>query len=159
MLPSVTRQKNVMEYWWESSAPTAKSPTSTSDSVVQHNNMAGFWSSCHIYIIYTLYTYTCMYVCILCMLTIVRLPIITIAIFCMCSCFYLSTLNTIQRFSLRQDCYWWWGLKEQISPLHDLQFSLEQVQNPKNMIEYLTMYASCLQLTALYWDSDGVYWK
>jgi len=40
LLPSVTQQQNVMEYGWEDSATTAI-PTSTSNSVVQHNKIAG----------------------------------------------------------------------------------------------------------------------
>jgi len=33
LLPSVTWQPHIMEYWWESSTPTAVSPTSASDIV------------------------------------------------------------------------------------------------------------------------------
>ena len=39
--PSVTRQQNLMEYWWEGSASTAMQPTSASDTVGQHNKMGG----------------------------------------------------------------------------------------------------------------------
>jgi len=40
LLAFVTQQQNVMEYGWEDSATTAI-PTSTSNSVVQHNKIAG----------------------------------------------------------------------------------------------------------------------
>ena len=33
LLPSVTQQQNVMEYWWESSASAARPPTASSDIV------------------------------------------------------------------------------------------------------------------------------
>jgi len=41
LLPSVTRQQNRMEYWWEGSAPTATPPTSTSDITGQQNKIGG----------------------------------------------------------------------------------------------------------------------
>ena len=37
LLPSVTQQQNRMEYWWECSASSAVTPTSTSDVVGQQN--------------------------------------------------------------------------------------------------------------------------
>lgn len=37
LMPSVTQQQNVMEYWWESSAATP--PTFTSDTVGQNNKI------------------------------------------------------------------------------------------------------------------------
>ena len=40
LLPSVTQQQNVTEYWWEGSTTTATSPTSASD-VGQHNKIRG----------------------------------------------------------------------------------------------------------------------
>ena len=39
LLPSVTWQKHVMEYWWESSTFTAIPPTSASDVMGQHNEI------------------------------------------------------------------------------------------------------------------------
>ena len=41
LLPSVTRQQNIMEYWQEGSTPTAIPPTSTSDVMGQHNKTGG----------------------------------------------------------------------------------------------------------------------
>ena len=41
LLPSVTWQQHVMEYWWEGSTSTAKPPTSTSDVVSQCNKIRG----------------------------------------------------------------------------------------------------------------------
>jgi len=41
LLPSVTRQQNVKEYWWEGSSPTAMPPTSASDAMGQHNKTGG----------------------------------------------------------------------------------------------------------------------
>jgi len=41
LLPSVTGQQNVVEYWWEGSASTATSPTSTSNIVSQRNKIWG----------------------------------------------------------------------------------------------------------------------
>ena len=41
LLPSVTQQQHVMEYWWEGSASTAIPPTSASDAVGQHNKIEG----------------------------------------------------------------------------------------------------------------------
>ena len=41
LLSSVTWQQNVMEYWWEGSASTAISPTSTSDVMGRHNEVEG----------------------------------------------------------------------------------------------------------------------
>ena len=41
LLPSVTRQQHVREYWWESSTSTAIPPPSTSDVVGQHNKVGG----------------------------------------------------------------------------------------------------------------------
>ena len=38
LLPSVTQQQNVVEYWWEDSTSTAISPVSASDHQGQHNN-------------------------------------------------------------------------------------------------------------------------
>ena len=40
LLPSVTQQQNVMEYW-EGSASTAIPPTPTSDIMGQHNKIGG----------------------------------------------------------------------------------------------------------------------
>jgi len=42
LLPSVTQQQHVMEYWWEGSASTAVPPPSASVVVGQHNNIGGF---------------------------------------------------------------------------------------------------------------------
>ena len=39
LLPPVTRQQNVIEYWKKASTSTAMPPTSTSDVVGQHNKM------------------------------------------------------------------------------------------------------------------------
>ena len=39
LLPSVKRQQNVMEYWWEGSTFTAISLTSASDAVGQHHKI------------------------------------------------------------------------------------------------------------------------
>jgi len=44
LLPSVTQQQNVMEYWREGSASTAVPPTSASDVVGQHNKIGGIIS-------------------------------------------------------------------------------------------------------------------
>ena len=44
LLPSVTWQQNVTEYWWEGSTSTAIPPTSTSDTMGQHRRHY-FWSS------------------------------------------------------------------------------------------------------------------
>jgi len=41
LLPSVTGQQNVKEYWWEGSTCTAVPPTSASDVVGRHNKIAG----------------------------------------------------------------------------------------------------------------------
>ena len=41
LLPSITEQQNVMEYWWEGSTSTAILPPPTSDFVGQHNNIGG----------------------------------------------------------------------------------------------------------------------
>jgi len=41
LLPSVTRQQSGMGYWWEGSASTAISPTSSFDTVAQHNKIGG----------------------------------------------------------------------------------------------------------------------
>ena len=41
LLPFVTWQQTVMEYWWEGSAFTAIQPTSASDTIDQHNNIGG----------------------------------------------------------------------------------------------------------------------
>ena len=41
LLPSVTRQQNVAEYWWEGPSSTAIPPTSISDAAVQNNNIGG----------------------------------------------------------------------------------------------------------------------
>ena len=41
LLPSVTQQQNVREYWWEDSASTAIPPTSTSNVVGQKNKTGG----------------------------------------------------------------------------------------------------------------------
>ena len=41
LLPFVTQQQHVMEYWWEGSASIAIPPTSPSDIVCQHNKMGG----------------------------------------------------------------------------------------------------------------------
>ena len=39
LLPSVTQQQNVMEYFWEDSVPTAMPPTYASETVGQHNKI------------------------------------------------------------------------------------------------------------------------
>jgi len=41
LLPSVTRQQNVIEYWWEGSIFSAIPPASTSDSAGQQNKIGG----------------------------------------------------------------------------------------------------------------------
>ena len=41
LLPSVTQQQNVTEYWWEVSASTAILPISTFDIVGQNNKIGG----------------------------------------------------------------------------------------------------------------------
>jgi len=41
LLPSVTWQQHVMEYWWEGSTPTAIPPTSASDVIGQHHKIRG----------------------------------------------------------------------------------------------------------------------
>ena len=41
LLPSVTSQQNVMEYWQEGSASTAITPTPASEIVGQHNKIGG----------------------------------------------------------------------------------------------------------------------
>ena len=41
LLPSVTRQQHVMEYWWEDSVSTAILLTSASDVMGQHNKIGG----------------------------------------------------------------------------------------------------------------------
>ena len=41
LLPPVTQQQNVTEYWQEDSTSTAIPPTSTSDNLGQHNNIRG----------------------------------------------------------------------------------------------------------------------
>ena len=41
LLPSVARQQDVMEYWWEGSISTARPLTSTSDTVGQYNKIRG----------------------------------------------------------------------------------------------------------------------
>ena len=41
LLPSVTWQQNVTEYWWEGSVSTVIPPTSASDVVGQHNKIEG----------------------------------------------------------------------------------------------------------------------
>jgi len=41
LLPSVVRQQNVMEYWWEGSTPTDVQPTSISDVMGQHHKTGG----------------------------------------------------------------------------------------------------------------------
>ena len=41
LLPSVTWQQNGVEYWWECSASTAISPSSTADVMGQHNKIWG----------------------------------------------------------------------------------------------------------------------
>jgi len=51
LLPSVTWQQNVMEYWWEGSTSTAIQPTSTSDVVCQNNKIGGItFRAFHIFI-------------------------------------------------------------------------------------------------------------
>ena len=39
LLPSVTQQQDVREYWWEDSTSTAIPPTATSDIVDQHSKV------------------------------------------------------------------------------------------------------------------------
>ena len=41
LLPPVTRQQNIMEYWHKGSASTAIPPTLTSDVVSQYNKIGG----------------------------------------------------------------------------------------------------------------------
>ena len=41
LLPSVTQQQNVTEYWWEGSASSAILPASVSTAVGQCNNIGG----------------------------------------------------------------------------------------------------------------------
>ena len=41
LLPSVTRQQNVTEYWWEGSTSTVKPPTSAPNVMGRHNNIGG----------------------------------------------------------------------------------------------------------------------
>ena len=41
LLPNVTWQQSVLEYWWEGSTSTAVPPTSASDAVGQHNQIGG----------------------------------------------------------------------------------------------------------------------
>ena len=41
LLPSVTQQQNVMEYWWEGPASTATPPTSAPDIMGQHSKTEG----------------------------------------------------------------------------------------------------------------------
>ena len=41
LLPSVTWQQNVTEYWWEPSTSPTIPPTSNSDIVAQHNKVGG----------------------------------------------------------------------------------------------------------------------
>jgi len=41
LLPSVTQQQNVVEYWWEGSTSTAITPASASDIVGRHNKIGG----------------------------------------------------------------------------------------------------------------------
>jgi len=41
LLPSITQQQNVMEYWWEGSISIAVSPTSTPKVRGQHHKMKG----------------------------------------------------------------------------------------------------------------------
>ena len=44
LLPSVTQQQNVTEYWWEGSTSTSTPPTSACDSVGQNNEIGGITS-------------------------------------------------------------------------------------------------------------------
>jgi len=44
LLPSVTQQQHVMEYWWEGSISTATLPISTSDIMGQKNKIGGITS-------------------------------------------------------------------------------------------------------------------
>lgn len=39
LLPSGTWQQNLMECWWEASVPTARSPTSVSDTAGQYDKV------------------------------------------------------------------------------------------------------------------------
>jgi len=41
LLPSVTRQQTVLEYWWEGLTSTASPPTSASDIMGQHHKIGG----------------------------------------------------------------------------------------------------------------------
>ena len=41
LLPSVTRQQNVMQYWWKGSIYTVVLPTSSTDTVGQENKIGG----------------------------------------------------------------------------------------------------------------------
>ena len=47
LLPSVTQQQNVLEYWQEGSTSTAVRPTSASDTVGQCNKIGGITTSPH----------------------------------------------------------------------------------------------------------------
>ena len=49
LLPSVTQQQDVTEYWWEGSVSTAIPPTSTSDIMGQHNKLGGIFSRAALY--------------------------------------------------------------------------------------------------------------
>ena len=46
LLPFVSQQQNMTEHWWEGSTSTAVPPTSTSDTVGQHNKQEAFSSGC-----------------------------------------------------------------------------------------------------------------
>ena len=54
LLPSVTWQQNVMEYWWEGPASTAFPPTSASDAVGYYNKTGGVIFECHTFLLYAL---------------------------------------------------------------------------------------------------------
>ena len=41
LLPPVTQEQNVTDYWWDSSTFAAITPTSTSDLLCQHNKIGG----------------------------------------------------------------------------------------------------------------------
>jgi len=44
LLPFLTQQQNVVEYWWEGASSTATSSTSASDTVGQNNKIEGITS-------------------------------------------------------------------------------------------------------------------
>ena len=57
VLPSVTHQENVMEYWWEGSASSAITSTSASDVMGQNNKIGGITSGALLVLISLLFVY------------------------------------------------------------------------------------------------------